>query len=212
MKRGKFIVFEGVGGSGKSTQIEEAKRYLKSKNVDVLVTREPGGVEASEMIRELIFKLKENNVANADHQLALFFAARFIWLLTLVRPAVEGGEVVLSDRFDPSTNAYQGWAEGGNRKVIEEFSNIVGGGIKPDAVILIRVSAETAFNRRSQDFEGDPFDQEGIDYLRKLVEAYDDMAKNKWGGYNWHVVNGENEVDEVAKEIRHILDRVLDLK
>lgn len=214
MKRqsGNFIVFEGVGGSGKSTQIEEARKYLESKGVEVLVTREPGGVEASEKIRELIFKLKGEGLANADHQLALFFAARFIWLSTLVRPAVGEGKVVLSDRFDPSTNAYQGWAEGGNTRVIKRFSEIVGDGFKPDAVILIRVFAETAAARKSSNLEGDPFDRESLDYLKKLVEAYDDMARNSWRGYNWHIVDGERGIDEVAGDIRRILDDILNLK
>lgn len=211
-ERGKFIVFEGVGGCGKTTQIRKAETYLVSKGVDVLITREPGGVDASEKIRELIFKLKADGVANADHQMALFFAARCIWLDALVKPAVEKGKVVLSDRYDSSTNAYQGWAEGGNRKTIERFSEIVSNGFKPDAVLLIRVNEDTAMKRKSADTEGDPFDSESKDYFSRLVNGYDDMAKNNWRGIKWFVVDGEKPIKEVSDAISVILDKITEVK
>jgi dTMP kinase len=112
--------------------------------------------------------------------MALFFASRCIWLDTLVKPAVNNGKIVLSDRYDSSTNAYQGWAEGGNKKTIEKFSEVVSDGFKPDAIILLRVSEDTAIKRKSKNTEGDPFDNEDINYFRKLVVGYDDMSKNKW--------------------------------
>lgn len=208
---GKFVVFEGVGGSGKTTQIKEADKYLKEKGCEVIVTREPGGVEASEIIRNLIFKLKSEGVANADHQMALFFASRKIWLDTLVKPAVEKGKVVLSDRFDTSTNAYQGYGEGGNKDTIERFSKIIGDGFTPDAVILLQVSAKVAMERKS-DKEGDPFDSENSEYFQRVVDGYDDMAKNRWRGIKWYVVDGEKSVDEVSNAINAILDKVLEKK
>ena len=209
MKRGWFIVFEGIGGCGKTTQIKEAQKNLMDRGFDVIVTREPGGVEASEKIRQLIFKLKSEGVANADHQMALFFAARSIWLETLVIPAVKDKKIVLSDRFDSSTNAYQGWAEKGNKKTIERFSEIVSGGFKPDAIILLRVSEKTAIKRKSKDKEGDPFDNEGLDYFKRLVKGYDNMAKNNWRGINWYLVDGEKKVEDVSKSINDILEIIL---
>jgi len=209
MERGKFIVFEGVGGCGKTTQIKNAGNYLTEKGFDVIVTREPGGVEASEKIRDLIFKLKSEGIANADHQTALFFASRCIWLDSLVKPSIRKGKIVLSDRFDSSTNAYQGWAEGGNKKTIERFSEAVSDGFKPDAIILIRVSAQIAIERKSKNKEGDPFDNEDLNYFKKLVAGYDDMAKNKWRGISWFVVNGEKSMKEVAGDINAILDKVV---
>ncbi len=209
MERGKFIVFEGVGGCGKTTQIREAEKYLKAKGVDVLITREPGGVEASEKIRQLIFKLKSEGVANADHQTALFFASRCIWLDALVKPSVSKGKVVLSDRFDSSTNAYQGWAEGGNRDTIERFSEIVSDGFKPDAIILIRVSEDTAMQRKSKDTEGDPFDNEDKAYFGRLVDGYDNMAANGWRDINWYIVDGERDINQVSKDINVILDGIV---
>lgn len=206
--RGKFVVFEGVGGSGKTTQIKKADEYLKEKGYEVVITREPGGVEASEIIRNLIFKLKSEGVANADHQMALFFASRKIWLDTLVKPAVGKGKVVLSDRFDTSTNAYQGYAEGGNKETIKRFSEIISEGFVPDAVILLRVSAKVAMERKS-DKEGEPFDSEGSEYFQRIVDGYDDMAKNRWRGISWYVVDGEKSVDEVSKAINAILDKVM---
>lgn len=209
--RGKFVVLEGVGGSGKTTQIKKADEYLKEKGYEVIVTREPGGVEASEIIRDLVFRLKSEGVANADHQMALFFASRKIWLETLVKPAVEEGKVVLSDRFDTSTNAYQGYAEGGNKKTIERFSEIVSDGFVPDAVILLQISAKVAMERKS-DKEGDPFDSEGAEYFQRIVDGYNDMAKNRWRGINWYTVDGEKSVEEVSKAINAILDKMMGRK
>lgn len=207
MKRGKFIVFEGLGGSGKTTQIKKAQKHLIAKGYKVVVTREPGGVSASETIRELIFKLKGLGIANADHQTALFFAARYIWLKEVVKPAVKKGQIVLSDRFDSSTNAYQGWAEGGNRKTIKRFSEVVSDGFVPDAIIVLRVTPKTAMERKINK-EGDPFDNEEDSYFQKLAKAYDHMVKNKWRGIDWYVVDGEKSVVEVAEAINAILDQI----
>lgn len=98
MERGRFIVFEGIGGSGKGTQIEIAGKLLENKGFKVITTREPGGIEPAEKIRQLIFDLRGKDLIGAEGQMALFFAARKLWVDGVVGPNLEKGINVLTDR------------------------------------------------------------------------------------------------------------------
>ena len=207
MKKGRFIVIEGVGGSGKTTQVDYAHRLLRRNRIKVIKTREPGGIYAAEEIRKLIFNLRNEKLIGAEGQMVLFFAARKLWINNLVQPGINKGINVLTDRCHTSTNAYQGYAEGGDRKKILKISNIVMGKCKPDAVILLDISPRTALIRR-QDKEGDPFDKEGIKYLQNLVSGYRKMAKGGWGGLKWYVVNGEPEIEIVNKEVKKVFEKI----
>ncbi len=212
MKRGKFIVFEGVGGSGKSTQIEIISSWLKEKGYKVVTTREPGGIRSAEKIRELIFKLRQKQLIGPEGQIALFSVARYLWVEEFVRPALKAGKIVLTDRCHTSTAAYQGYAEGGSLKQIEDISKAVMEDAYPDAVILLDVSAEVSMRRRQQDLDDDPFDKEGVAYFERLVSGYRRMARGGWGGLKWFVVDGEKSIDEVAASIKEILEEILDEK
>ena len=209
VERGKFIVFEGIGGCGKTTQVRLAQEYLDKKGISAVVTREPGGVKEAELIRKLIFNLKDKGIINADHQMALFFAARAVWLEGLVKPKRKKGIWVLTDRCDASTNAYQGFGEGGDRKVIKRFSSLVMGRCRPDAILLIDISSETYFLRRGNCTDGDPFDKEPVEYHERVINGYRQMAKENWGHVPWYVINGEPDVKAVSRDIRQILDKLL---
>ncbi|HJX01955.1 MAG TPA: dTMP kinase, partial [Candidatus Humimicrobiaceae bacterium] len=143
----------------------------------------------------------------AEGQMVLFFAARKLWINNLVQPGINKGINVLTDRCHTSTNAYQGYAEGGDRKKILKISNIVIGKCKPNAVILLNISPKTAM-RRKEDKEGDPFDKEGIKYLQNLVYGYRKMAKEDWGGLKWYVVNGEPEIEIVSKDVKKVFEKI----
>ena len=210
MGRGKFIVFEGVGGSGKTTQIELAKDFLEKKGLKVLTTREPGGVEASEKIRELIFALRDKNLIGPEGQMVLFFAARYLWLNSLVKPALTNGINVLTDRAHTSTAAYQGFAEGGDLDQILKVSEVVMEGVKPDAVILLDISPETSIKRRAAETNGDPFDKQNEDYFRRLIAGYREMAQVGWGGLKWYMVNGEGTIEEVQARISEVLTQIFE--
>lgn len=209
-ERGKFIVFEGVGGSGKTTQIELAKNFLEERGLRVLATREPGGVEASEAIRELIFALRDKNLIGPEGQMVLFFAARYLWLNSLVKPALTNGINVLTDRAHTSTAAYQGFAEGGDLDQILKVSGVVMEGVKPDAVILLDISPETSIKRRAAETNGDPFDKQNEDYFRRLIAGYREMAQEGWGGLKWYMVNGEGKIEEVQARISEVLTQIFE--
>lgn len=205
----RFIVFEGVGGSGKTTQISLAAEFLESEGYEVVVTREPGGVEPAEKIRELIFALKDNKLIGPEGQMVLFFAARKLWIEEVVRPALENGKVVLTDRCHTSTAAYQGFAEGGDLERIKAISEIVMGDTLPNAVIFLDVSPDIAIERKIGD-ESDPFDKEGRDYFERLIVGYRRMAQESWGGLKWYTVNGEGSIEEVSERVKLVLEDILE--
>ena len=211
-QKGKFIVFEGVGGSGKGTQIELAKNILEVNGLKAVYTREPGGVVPSEEIRKFIFNLRDKKLIGAEGQMVLFFTARKFWLDALVKPSLDSGMNVLTDRCHTSTGAYQGYAEGGNQRQILEIANEVLGSYKPDAVILLDISRETSMKRRGKDVNGDPFDKETSEYFDRLVAGYREMAKTNWGGLQWYIVDGEKNPLAVSESIAQVLENVFEKK
>lgn len=211
MKRGKFIVLEGVGGCGKGTQVKYIERLLSRNNIDVVTTREPGGFASSEVIRKLIFDLRDKKLIGAEGQMVLFFAARKFWVDKVVKPSLQDGINVIADRSYTTTGAYQGYAEGGNQKEILQIADVVMGDTKPDAVILLDVSAEISMKRRS-DPNGDPFDKEDKKYFQKIIDGYREMAKKGWGGLKWYKINGEPERKVVSESIRLVLEKILNKK
>jgi len=209
MKKGKFVVLEGVGGAGKSEQIKKISSYLKKKNIKFIVTREPSGVREAEQVRSLIFAFKRKKIINPDHETALFFAARKIWMENVVIPSIRSGLNVISDRTYFSTAAYQGFASGTDVKLIEEMSKIVVGKYKPDLVILLDVSLETALMRNSANKDGDPFDYLNKKFFQKVIDGYRKMAKEGWGGVKWEVIDAENAIEDVFRVVKKSIDKIL---
>lgn len=212
MARAKFVVLEGIGGSGKTIQLRRAKKYLEFRGLPVVVTREPGGIPEAETIRELVFDLKRENIINADHQMALFFAARKLWMESQVIPSLKKGINVLSDRTYVSTAAYQGYGEGGKLSTIKKMSDVVLGDYKPDKIILIDIGAEISVERNHKAKGNDPYDDMDMRYFRRVVRGYREMAKKRWGGVSWSTIDGEKSVDKVESDIRVVLNRVLGIK
>lgn len=206
-EKGKFIVFEGIGGCGKSSQIEPARDYIASLGYDVVATREPGGTVPGEKIRNYIFTLKGEDFINSDQQMILFFASRYLLLNDLIIPKLKEGSVVLSDRLYPSTGAYQGYGEGVDMDKILKTAEVTFGINKPDAVFLFDIFKETAVERNEK--EDDPFDRMDIEYFQRVIEGYREMAETGWGNLNWYVVNGELSISEVSANVRIILDGIL---
>jgi dTMP kinase len=208
-ERGKFIVFEGVGGAGKSEQSALAVKYLQNCGKEVISTREPGGSPSAERIRELIFELKTNNLLTPDQQIAMFFTARDFWLREVVLPKLDSGMSIISDRTYTSTGAYQAHGEGGDLNTIERWVDCVVGRHKPDSIILIDVDASVAYGRVNPD--GDPFDKLGLPFQERVVNGYRQMAKTNWSGVPWHVVNGEQTIEEVHNSIKIVLNGIFNL-
>jgi dTMP kinase len=141
--RGKFITFEGGEGCGKSTQARRLKEELERRGIKAVLTREPGGTPLAEKIRSLL-KDETADPPCDRSEVLLFLAARAQLVEKVIRPALENGKWVISDRFSDSTLAYQGYGRGLPLKVLEETNTFATGGLKSDLTLLLEVSPEVA--------------------------------------------------------------------
>jgi dTMP kinase len=190
-----FVTFEGVDGSGKSTQARLLAAGLRAEGREVVETREPGGTRLGERIRELL--LHGGHVAPWA-EAALFAAARAQLVDEVVRPALEGGADVVCDRYLDSSLAYQGIARGLGLESVLELNLVVTGGLLPDRTFLITVPQEAAAARRSS--EADRIENEGEAFAAEVAGAYDELARRF--APRVVVVDGLAKPEDIAKEIR----------
>ena len=189
-----FIVFEGIDGSGKTTQAELLAEKLTSIQQSNIIISEPGGTPLGESIRK---ELKSNPNLDPITQLFLFSACRTELIKDVINPNLEEGHIVICDRYIFSTIAYQGHAEGLNIAYIENMIDLSTGGLTPDIVIFIDTPVEIAKKRRENE-TNDYYDQKDIDYYVRTREGYISMASSS---VNWVTHDGSKEPDELAKSI-----------
>jgi len=198
----KFITFEGIEGSGKSTQSKMLHEFLLAKNYDAIITREPGGVPAAELIRTILLDESIAKLA-AKSEIFLNFAARIEHVEKLIRPALAKGKTVISDRFFDSTFAYQGYGFGVDLALIEKVQNIALDNFIPDITFLIDVPVELAFARITERSTNNRYEKLGQDFHQKTRDGFLEIAKK-----NKRVVliNGNRPIGMVAQEIRSFLE------
>ncbi|MFA6307896.1 MAG: dTMP kinase [Patescibacteria group bacterium] len=198
MDKGKFIVIEGGDKSGKSTQIALLKDYLESKNIDFVLTREPGGKGSviAEKIRAIILD-KNHKEMDSRTELLLFLASRAQHVAEIVKPALEEGKVVVCDRFDSSTFAYQGAARKLDVETIKAINNWAKYGLEADLVIYLDISPEEAENRRRGD-KHDRLDRETQEFHQAVRQGYLAQAKNN---NKWFVISAVGEINDIASKI-----------
>ena len=178
MARGKFITIEGGEGAGKSTQIPLLAEALRGAGVRVHTTREPGGSPGAEEIRKLLVT-GETGRWDAASEALLHFAARRDHVENVVRPKLEAGDWVISDRFADSTMAYQGYAQGLGRDAVETLYRLTLGGFGPDLTLILDLPVERGLSRagaRRNDGE-DRYERLGPEFHQRLRDAFQDIAK-----------------------------------
>lgn len=171
MKRGKFIVFEGGEGAGKSTQINTLASLLQDSNIGFLQTREPGGTEVGERIRDVLLD-KTLPGMHSDTELLLMFAARAEHLQHKILPALDEGKWVICDRFTDASYAYQGYGRGIALERIEHLEQWVQQGIQPDLVIILDLEVEAGLKRVSLRGDTDRFEEEKVEFFEKVRTGY----------------------------------------
>jgi dTMP kinase len=201
VQRGKFITVEGIEGVGKSTNIDFLAGLIEAQGHTVMKTREPGGTPIAEDIRSILKEHGDEPLPDVA-ELLLMFAARSINVNNAIRPALETGGWVISDRFTDSTRAYQGGGRGFPRDSIEWLATFVHGDLQPDLTILLDAPVETALQRAGRRGEPDRFEVEQADFFNRVRQAYLELAAAEPGRFR--VVDCSRELDTVQVAIREI--------
>lgn len=176
MKSGFFITFEGIEGSGKTTQAKLLAEHLRSKDYSVLLTREPGGTEISEKIRKILID-PENTAMVARTECLLYAASRAQHVEQKILPALAEGKIVISDRFADATLAYQGYGRGLSIEMLRQLNEIATGGLMPDLTFLMDLPAEVGLARaRKRRHQLDRLELEELDFHRRVRNGYLEIA------------------------------------
>ncbi len=201
---GIFVVFEGVEGAGKGTQIRLAKEWLESRGVSVLVTREPGGTPVGEKLREILLEHETGHIEPRTEAL-LFSASRAQHVATVIRPGLAEGKVVICDRYIDSSVAYQGWGRGLGEQDVLTLNVWATQGLFPDLVVLLHLEPETGLLRSLE--EPDRIEMESGEFHAKVADAYLRIAEEH--PERFVVVNADEVPERVHERVREALERVL---
>jgi len=202
----QFITIEGGEGVGKSSNIAFILSYLKDKAIDVVSTREPGGTELSEKIRDLLLDAKNKSMVS-DTELLLMFAARAQHLEALIKPSLKKGKWVLCDRFTDATYAYQGGGRGISMQRIATLEEWVQGDLRPDLTILLDLPIEIGMQRASERSTPDRIEQEKTHFFEAVRQCYLKMAANSPQRYR--VIDASQTLEQVQKDIAAVLDEYI---
>ena len=205
--RGLLITFEGLDGSGKTTQMHRLAERLRASGKTVLETVEPGGTAIGNLIRRILLDAK-NQELSPTAELLLYFASRAQNVDEQIRPALERGEIVLADRFTDSTLAYQGCARGLGAEVVIALDRIACRGLRPDLTILVDIDVDTSLARahkRNARGAGNEtrMDEQSLDFHRKVFEAYHSLAASE--PQRIRVVNGKGAIEDTQREVWNVV-------
>ena len=211
--KGTFITFEGGEGSGKSSQARLLADYLKEKGYDVEVTREPGGTGIGDAIRAILLNPELSEMGNVA-ELLLLAASRAQNVHQRIKPAVDRGAVVVCDRFIDSTLAYQGYGRDFDLDLLKSLNRLATGGVTPDLTILLDLPPEVGLERskaldkaEAKQGEGDRFEQEDIDFHRRLREGFLELAAAEPDRFRKIAV--QQEMEETHQMVVEIVERFL---
>ena len=205
--RGKFITFEGVDGSGKSTQLQMLVDLLRSRGSDVVSTCEPGGTGLGRSLREIFLESGEQVVPRAE--LLLFAADRAQHIELLIKPSLEAGKIVISDRFADSTLAYQGAGRGFPETLVQQIIDIATEGLKPDLTLFFDLPVARAIERMNQRkrTESNRMDLEGELFYRRVREAYLAIARSE--PRRFRTIDADRSIEEINRDLVQIVDKFL---
>jgi dTMP kinase len=211
MRRGLFITLEGIDGTGKSTQLRRLVRYLKQKGLPVRVTREPGGTKLGERIRRILLDSNTTQLSSLA-ELALMYAARAQHLQEVIRPALAKGQIVVSDRYNDASLAYQGYGRKLGIGTVRAFDRLICGRTQPDLTILLDLVPRHSLGRaqerqaRRKSNQG-RFESQGMSFHQRVRRGYLAIARKE--PRRVEVVPADGPVAEVQAGIRKVVDAFL---
>ncbi|EGD47832.1 thymidylate kinase [Ruminiclostridium papyrosolvens DSM 2782] len=206
MCKGLFITVEGTDGSGKTTQIKLMEEFLKAAGNDVVLSREPGGTEISETIRNLILDPGNKDISPLTEML-LYAAARAQHVFQVIRPSLESGKCVICDRFVDSSYAYQGCGRGVDLKTVADVNRAAVDGVVPDITFFLNIDPRLAIERRIKSTGADRIEQEKMDFHMRVYEGYRKMALL----YPDRIksIDASKSIEEISLQIKTYLKEIL---
>jgi len=201
MAKGLFIALEGVEGAGKSTQAALLSQWMDAAGIPHTLAREPGGTPVGEAIRGIVLDRGALTMP-PETELFLILAARAAFVRSVVRPALDRGEVVVADRFDFSTLAYQGFGRGLDLVEVRRANSLATGGLKPDLVLVLDLPVATGLARKGGGAQGDRIEREGEPFLGRVREGYLALARDEAGA---RLLDASGPPEKLRTEIRRVL-------
>ncbi|WP_027179543.1 dTMP kinase [Maridesulfovibrio bastinii] len=208
-----FITFEGIEGTGKSTQITLLKKYLEEKGYEVLVTLEPGGSRIGKELRKILLNMESTDLTG-ESELFLYLADRAQHVSQMIKPAIDDGKIVISDRFADSTIVYQGYGRGLEPKLLRELNDVAVAGCWPDLTLLLDIEAAEGLRRATtrnirdnKMMEEGRFEAESLEFHSRVREGY-----LTWAALNHErikEVDASRDIEGVFEQIREIVEASL---
>lgn len=203
--KGLFITFEGVEGSGKSTQIDLLKEFLSSKGYDVMTTREPGGTPIGDKIRKILLNPDFKEMDYRTEAL-LYAASRAQHVAEVITRALPKGRIVISDRYTDSSLAYQSFGRGLDQKRLESINKWATGDLDPDLTILLDIPADKGLKRTSRSL-ADRIEQENLEFHDRVSKGFLKVAKKF--PKRIKIVDASRDVEEIHQEVVKIIGKLL---
>ena len=198
-----FITLEGPDGSGKSNQIPQLAEFIRRQGYEVLTTREPGGTSIGDQIRQVIMKLG-NTSMDPRTEILLFSAARAQIVSEVLRPNLERGVVVISDRYADSTLAYQGYGHKLDLEMLRQILRFATGGLQPDLTLLLDINADEGLRRRQTGGgEWNRLDAYEVAFHERVRLGYHELIKQEPG--RWVVIDGSQTREKVQSDLQEIV-------
>jgi len=207
MPRGVFITFEGLDGSGKTTQLKRLAAWMQKRGQDPLVTRQPGGTVTGDRIRELLLDSRSAGVAPMT-EMALMFADRAQAIAEVIEPALASGRIVLCDRWTDSTEAYQGGGRQLGSQVVLKLHRLICGGLQPDLTLLLLPALQASLDRarhrndratQKNGIDENRFEREQDAFYRRVWQKYREIAARD--SARIIAIEGDLSIDEVHEQI-----------
>lgn len=202
MSNGLFITLEGIEGVGKSTQALFIKDELEKNGHHVVLTREPGGTQTGEAVREILLHSSKQHISDLT-ELLLIFSARAQHLDEVIIPAIQNGKIVISDRFTDATYAYQGGGREMDIRQIRVLEALVQQGLKPDLTLLFDTPVEVGLKRANNRSEADRFESETINFFERVRGEYLQLAQEEPGRIR--VVDADRPLARIQQDILALL-------
>lgn len=202
MSINKFISFEGMDGAGKSTHLNWFAEQLKARGHEVIVTREPGGTPLGEQLREILLHQK----MSMDTEALLMFAARAEHIAQVIKPALQAGKWVISDRYTDASFAYQGAGRGMDWQKLQQLEQWVHADLQPDLTLFFDVPVEVARQRLSNNVMLDKFEQEQGDFFERVRSGYHRRVKEQPQRYA--VIDAAQSLEQVTAQLITLIAKI----